>query len=222
MMVVALGSASAAFGQDADNSQAPATNQQPAPGQFTIERVESGWVIAPDVRFTEVNKRTATLAGVYGGWMLEHTVMFGGGVSWIANQSHDFEMVYGGPMVEWLMHGERPISFGVRGLVGGGSATIGGTYGDLFGVPNGGPADVGRDGRHVDHPGGTRPSVSTHVIAREDFFVAEPQALVSFRTARWMRIYAGVGYRFTAGSDFDDRLSGVSGMISIAFGGGGS
>jgi hypothetical protein len=37
-----------------------------------------------------------------------------------------------------------------------------------------------------------------------------------------MHIDAGVGYRFTAGSDFDDRLSGVSGMLSVVFGGGGS
>jgi hypothetical protein len=62
---------------------------------------------------------------------------------------------------------------------------------------------------------------SSLVIAREDFFIAEPQAIVSFRARRWLHIDTGIGYRFIAGAgSLDDRLDGLSGTVSVKFGGG--
>ena len=207
----------------AARAQQGASSSQPAQTPFTVEEIGSGFVIAPDAKFTQVNDRSATLAGVYGGWMLDHTVMFGAGGYWLANGSHDFEMVYGGPVVEWLVNGDRRIGFGVRGLVGGGTSTISGTAGDLFGVSQTQPDGRTSRGGHPGARGDGRLTPSTRVIAHEDFFIAEPQAVVSLRATPWLHIDAGVGYRLIAGANgLDDRLHGATGTISVQFGGGGS
>lgn len=211
----------------------PAAAQQPAsgsaqntPAQGTIGPIESGFLIAPDARITEVNNRSATLVGAYGGWMTEHTVLIGAGGYWLANDARDFEMAYGGPVVEWLVHGERTIAFGARGLVGGGRATLSGTLGDLFGVTTDQAAveSISRDGhrgRPVMTDRGRQLTSSSVVIVRDEFFIAEPQAIVSIRAANWLHVDAGVGYRVIAGAgSLDDRLRGVSGTLSLKFGGG--
>lgn len=196
--------------------------EQAQSSPFTIERVQSGFVIAPDAKITHVNGRTATLAGAYGGWMLEHTIMFGAGGYWLANDSRDLKMMYGGPVVEWLVRGDRRISFGARALAGGGTATLGGTLTELFGVSSDAEAATfGRDRRTIQPRDDRRLTGLSRVIAREEFFVAEPQAVVVVRALDWLHIDAGVGYRIIAGAGrLDDRLGGVSGTVSIVFGGG--
>jgi hypothetical protein len=207
-------------------AQSPtAGTQQTTPTQGTIGPIESGFVIAPDARFTEVNDRSATLVGAYGGWMTEHTVLIGAGGYWLANDARDFEVAYGGPVVEWLVHGDRTVAFGGRGLIGGGRATLGGTLGNLFGVTTDTQAASfsrgGHRGRPVATDTGRRLTRSSFVIVRDDFFIAEPQAILSIRAARWLHVDTGVGYRFIAGAgSLDDRLRGVSGTISVRFGGG--
>ena len=215
MVLPALLPCSAALAQSTDS--APQA-QQPS---FTIERVESGFVIAPDAKFTEVNSRSATLAGVYGGWMLEHTIMFGAGAYWLANDSRDFKMMYAGPVVEWVVRGERRIGFGARALVGGGTATLGGTLSDLYGVSSEAAASIFRDGRRIEPRGDRRVTPTSRVIAREDFFIAEPQGIVTLRALDWLHIDAGVGYRVIAGArGLDDKLRGLSGSVSVVFGAG--
>jgi hypothetical protein len=210
---------------------ATAAAQQPASGapqnppiQGTIGPIESGPLIAPDAKFTQVNDRSATLLGAYGGWMTEHTILIGAGGYWLANDARDLEMAYGGGVVEWLMHGDRTIAFGARGLVGGGSSTLSGTAGDLFGVTTDlSAAQFSRGDRHGrPHVPGNRPiSSSTLVVAHDDFFIAEPQGIVSMRATRWLHFDAGVGYRLIAGAgDRNDRLRGLSGTLSVKFGGG--
>jgi hypothetical protein len=210
---------------------ATAAAQQPAsgatqnpPAEGTIGRIESGPLIAPDAKFTQVNDRSATLLGAYGGWMTEHTILIGAGGYWLANDARDFELAYGGGVVEWLVHGERSIAFGVRGLVGGGSSTLSGTAGDLFDVTTVQSApQFSRGGRHGrPHVPNNQPiSPSTLVVAHDDFFIAEPQGIVSMRATRWLHVDAGVGYRLIAGAgDRNDHLRGLSGTLSIKFGGG--
>jgi hypothetical protein len=212
---------------------AAAAAQQPASGspqnppvQATVSPIESGFLIAPDAKIADVNGRTATLLGGYGGWMTEHTILIGAGGYWLANGDRDFEMAYGGGVVEWLVHGDRAIAFGARGLVGGGSSTLSGTVADLFGATTDQAVSAvfGRDGRHGRSvgPDGRPPLTSSSlVIVHDDFFIAEPQAIVSLRAYHWLHVDAGVGYRLIAGADTrNDRLRGVSGTISVKFGGG--
>jgi hypothetical protein len=213
MVVVPIGAAA--------QQPAGAATQTP-PTQGTIGPIESGFLIAPDAKWTEVNNRSATLIGGYGGWMTEHTVLIGAGGYWLANDARDFEMAYGGAVVDWLVHGDRAIAFGARGLIGGGNATLGGTLGDLFGVrTDQAAASLSRGGHHGRPQDTRRLTSSSLVIAREDYFIAEPQAIVSFRAKRWLHVDTGVGYRFIAGAgSLNDRLDGLSGTLSVKFGGG--
>jgi hypothetical protein len=211
---------------DAAAAQQPAASAaQTTSSQGTMVPIESGFVIAPDARFTDVNDRSATLAGAYGGWMTEHTVLIGGGAYWLANDARDFKMMYAGPVVEWMVRGERRIAFGARGLVGGGRATIGGTVGDLFGVSADQDADTilrnGRGGRSVVGRTDRRLTSTSNVIVRDDFFIVEPQAIISIRATDWLHVDTGVGYRLITGAGpLNDRLRGVSGTLSVKFGGG--
>lgn len=210
-------------------AQSPSTPTQT--GQITIERVEQGFVFAPDARITEVDGRTATLVGGYAGWMTDRTWVVGGAGYWLANQDDDFEMAYGGMVVEYLARSQQRIGFGVRGLVGGGSATLGSTVGEYFGVDG----DIGlpvRDPRHGGasrmlrggrggHGGGAFPiSSDTELLVHEYFFVVEPQASVIVHFTRWARLDLGVGYRLTAGAGaLDEDLRGPSASIAVQFGG---
>jgi hypothetical protein len=205
----------------------PAVAQEPAAGtrtsrpvQGTITPIESGFVIAPDVRLTQVNDRSATLAGVYGGWMTERTILIGAGGYWLANDARDLDMMYFGPVVEWLVRGDRKFAFGARSLVGGGWARIGGTLGELFDVSDAAAISGGRGGRSIAGRSDRRLTRTSQVIVEDDFFIFEPQAVVSLRATRWLHVDVGAGYRVIAGTgELNDRLQGVSGTISVQFGG---
>ena len=216
-LLVVLGVCAPAAAQQEQQQPAAPVQAQP----MTIETIRSGFVIAPDTRFTQVNDRSATLAGVYGGYLLEQTFLVGGAGYWLTNGDHDFGMAYGGAVVGWTFHANRAISFGPRVLVGGGDATISSTYGRILNLPPGtvvGSRDVARFGSSRGNP--VRPPITsdTRVIVSDDFFITEPQANVLWRLNDWMRVDAGVSYRLTAGTEFDDQLRGFAGMVAIRFG----
>jgi len=89
-----------------------------------IERIHSGFLVAPDVKVTEVDKKTSELVGGYAGWVTDDTFFIGGGGYWLANQSHDREMAYGGLVVQWLAHTSNRFGYSAKGLVGAGRATL--------------------------------------------------------------------------------------------------
>ena len=211
----------------AQTADLPAPLAQPAqPGQLSIERVEQGFVFAPDARITEVNGEAATLAGGYVGWMTDRTWLVGAGGYWLANQDTDLKMAYGGIVLQYLARSQERIGFGVRGLVGGGRATLGSTVGEYFGE-----ADAwvrAGDGRHgqasrmlrPDRGGRVPITADTEILVREYFFVVEPQASVIWHFTRWARLDLGVGYRVTAGAGpLDEDLRGPSASVAVQFGG---
>jgi hypothetical protein len=202
----------------------PASAQQASPSAppLQIDRIESGWVVAPDARFTEVNDRFATLAGVYGGWLTDRTLLVGGGAYWLANRDDDFKMQYYGGLARWVVAGRRALGFSAGGFVGFGDATLGRSYGDLF-RPG--------DGHRINEPirfhamrghgdGHTPLTPDTRVRVSDDFFLAEPQLNGVWNITSWMRLDAGVGYRFIGAADvLGDELRGPSGSVAIQFGG---
>jgi hypothetical protein len=194
---------------------------QPSGGPLVIERVKSGFVIAPDYKATEVDGRFGNLVGGYGGVLLVEVLLLGGGGYWLANNHDDLEMAYGGLVVGWLIREDRAVGFGARALVGAGEATLGSEY--TLRVPAGldRPGGSIRFGsRSVSMPGGTT-TIVRQVIFSEAFFVFEPQADVSVRLTEWLRCSAGVGYRVIGSAQgVEDRLRGVTGTVSIRFGGG--
>lgn len=168
---------------------APGSPGSPSSPIVEVARIDDGFAIAPDFRITEVNHETTQFAGFYGGAVLAGQLLIGAGAYWQTNSSTD--MWYTGPVVEWRVFADRPVGITAHGLFGYGEADF--TQAIAFG---------GR--RH----GG-------HFFAREGFFVGEPEVQVIARLTSYMRLHAGVGYRFTSATQ---DLSGVSGSISLQFG----
>ena len=200
----------------------PAVSAQSAPAAqpFRVEPIENGFVVAPDARFTEVNGEFATLAGVYGGWLTDRTLLIGGGGYWLANRDDDFKMQYFGGVVRWNIGGHRRLGVSTGALIGVGDATLARSYGDLFGAaPVGDTSSRFRGGRGSQGFGRVVTS-DTLVRIDDDFFIAEPQVNALWNITRWMRLDAGVGYRIIGASDLlGDELRGVSGSIALQFGG---
>jgi hypothetical protein len=188
--------------------------QDPVPpaSSLRIETIKTRFLVAPDIRFGEVNDRAATLAGFYAGWLNDHTLFIGGGGYWLANRDDDFKVAYGGPIIGLMAHGDRKLAFGARTLVGFGNATLSDTLG----------AFVDEEIRfgNVRNPRGGRAFNASSLVAVEDnFFIIEPQANALWKITDWLGVDAGVGYRLIAGSDLlDDRLRGLSGSIALQFG----
>jgi hypothetical protein len=184
--------------------------------------MHSGFVVAPDVKVTEVDNKTSALAGGYAGWLTDDALFIGGGGYWLANQTSDRKMAYGGLVVQWLARTDRTIGFGAKGLVGGGQATLGSTLPQLLGgpvPPTTRLPDLFNDPRlsrfrnDIDRlfRGG-----DTRVRFREGFFVAEPEVDVVVRLTRQLRLTGGVGYRLIASDDLDDRrLRGATGSVAL-------
>src|SRR4029450_3196196 len=108
----------------------PAAAQTATPvnqGPMIVERMHSGFVVVPDVKVPEVDRTTSALAGGYAGWLTDKTFFIGGGGYWLANQASDRKMAYGGLVLQLLARTDRRVGFGVKGLIGGGRATLGTT-----------------------------------------------------------------------------------------------
>jgi len=187
---------------------------------MVVERVHSGFLAAPDVKVTEVDHTTSALVGGYAGWLTDETFFVGGGGYWLANPDSDRKMAYGGLVLQLLAHSDRRIGFGIKGLIGGGSATLGTTiqpafdFRDLPNLPDLRRLDLDLD-RFLRAPTPTRIRLS------EAFFIAEPEFDVVVRLTRQLRLTGGVGYRLIDAEGRDDhRLSGATGTIGLQIGGG--
>jgi hypothetical protein len=209
----------------AQTTPGPADVSTPSP--LIVEKIENGWLFAPDVRFTDLDGRTGTLAGGYIGRITDRTLTFGGGGYWLTNRDDNFKMAYGGAVVQWMAHADRTIGFGLRALVGGGSATMPRALGDLVAPSLGDLVNVEALNHHRsrDLRFGGRPITSfdptQQVAVNDDFFVVEPQVDVLWNLSPRYRINFGVGYRAVAWAPYlGDQLRGVSGSIAFQVGGG--
>jgi hypothetical protein len=190
-----------------------------APSQLIVEKIENGWLFAPDVRVTDLDGRTGTLAGGYVGRITDRTLTFGGGGYWLTNRDDNFKMAYGGAVVQWMARADRTIGFGMRALVGGGSATMPRALGDLVNVD-----DLNRHNSRNLRFGGRPVSAfdpTQQVAVNDDFFVVEPQLDVLWNLTPRYRINFGVGYRVVGWAPhLGDQLRGVSGSVALQVGGG--
>jgi hypothetical protein len=185
-------------------------------GPMTVEPIHSGFLVAPDFKITEVDRKTSGLVGGYAGWATDDTFFVGAGGYWLANTNrNDPEMAYGGLVVQWLALKSGRVGVGVKGLVGGGEATVS----DNITITPRVPEFRGPDGRVVT----PAPALVQRVRFREGFVIAEPEALLSVRLSSQVRLAAGAGYRFT-GTDRRSigggRLDGATGSLALQIGGG--
>lgn len=206
-VLVAVGARTAAA-----QPTSPGVDQAQRP--LIVERIRNGFVIAPDVKVTEVDDRFATLTGGYAGWVNDDTLLIGGGGYWLANREDGFELAYGGFVTEWLTRRDRRIRFGVRGLAGVGTATLSDEI-DVRTLPS-----FARFGTRSRPTGDPRSFTSTRRFTIQDeFFVFEPNASVLVRMTDRIGLSCGVGYRVIGQAGrLRDRLQGVSGSLALTLG----
>ena len=199
-------------------STAFAQTPSPAPGPLVVEKIHNGWMFSPDLRATDLDGETGALAGGYVGRITDNSWVIGGGGYFLTNRDDDFKLMYFGPVVEWLARTDRRIGFGIRGLVGGGSATLPLPITDVIDPRV--LASSSRSSRRR-HGGLSLVDPTAMVAVRDDFFVAEPQVNLLINLSRGQRVVFGIGYRAVGSAPLlGDALNGVSGSIAYQLGGG--
>jgi hypothetical protein len=187
-----------------------ATGMSVAQSTEELEKIRSGFVAAPEFKFSEMDGESANLLGGHAGWLTDRKLFLGGGAYWLTSGAAGADLAYGGALVEWFAQRNDKFNLSFRGLVGAGTGTLAVDLGDFPG-----PSFQDRRGR------GGRFSHRFPSTARvsEGFFVAEPQAIASFTFTHWMRLSAGAGYRLIgAASGLESRLRGPSASISLQLG----
>ena len=198
------------------SAQAPPPAQPAAPAMI-VEEIQSGWLLAPDVRATDIKGKTGALAGGYLGRITDRSWVIGAGGYMLTNRKDDFKLWYGGPVFEWLIRADRKIGFGVRTLVGVGSGTLSQPLSDFIN-----PRAVVRNDRRG---GGSRSTPrlvnpDATIAVQDDFFVAEPQVNMMVNLTAGQRIVFGLGYRAVGNAPYlGDDLRGLSGSVSFQIGG---
>jgi hypothetical protein len=202
-----------AFASGARAQQPPA----PSTSRLVVEQIHSGWIFAPDVRAADLGGETGALAGGYIGHITDRTWVFGAGGYVLTNRDDDFKMAYGGPVFEWLIRSDRKIGFGVRALVGAGTATLPLPASEFIDprllVASIDPRRGSRSGLRQIDPRAT-------VAVNDDFLIAEPQINVMWSLRAGQRLVFGLGYRAIGHAPYlGDDLQGVSGSIAFQIGG---
>ena len=170
----------------------------------------SGGYGAVTNKFTTIRWEYANLAGIYGGWYVNHQTMIGIGAAASTNNlrvpdrfstdvNTNYTWQYGqfGLVTEYVMNSDKPVHL-VFHLFGGAGFTL-------------------QYPRHEwDHDG--------HKNARDEnwFVVVEPAAQIEVNLFRWMRFSPGVSYRATFGSNGrglnDSDVRGISYNATLKFG----
>ena len=197
-------------------SAAPAQTVPP-PQSLIVEKIPTGFVIAPDFKATEIDDRFGQLAGGYAARVTDDALLIGGAAYWLVNGSDDFRLAYGGLLLGWNAYRTSHVRFGARGLVGVGSATLGRTF---DGIARG--ESLIRFGR-VQAPappfrGAPTPS-TIRMRVSDDFFVFEPQANVAVNLTDQIAVTGAAGYRAVAATDgLRDVLDGPTISLGLQFG----
>jgi hypothetical protein len=206
----------------------PAAAQNSAPsspsqGPIVVDEVRDGFAIAPDIRVTDINHQTGVLVGAYGGWVIDNTLLIGGGGYGLTNTNTG--MGYGGFVIGLMQHTDRPIGFGARALFGFGEGTVTAPYTTVLYPPPPVPTPFSHS---VNPPQGQ--TVTYLASYHEHFFITDPSADVIIRLGPKVRIDAGIGYRLIAGYNYgygygygypstSSLLQGVTGTFSVQIGG---
>lgn len=200
---------------------------------LTAGGVDQGFLIAPDFKFTEVDGEFANLAGAYGGWLIDKKLLLGGGGYYLTTGADDLSMAYGGFVVEYFINPSRLVNFSVKGLVGGGNASVSVFRGNFPRFPDEMPFDInpllqqlgnrfGNQGRGPGFPSDFKfppnfrfPDFETD----ESFFIAEPEVNVILNISERFRLGFGGGYRFIgAAGRLNNRLDGFTANVSLKIG----
>jgi hypothetical protein len=169
-------------------------------------KIEHGGYGGPVVKFSSVNGKLGVLVGGHGGWIINHTLVLGGGGYGLVNDvaantlgplnEEYVDFSYGGFEVEWVMNSDKLVHFSVHALIGGGGVQY---------------RNEGED-------------ITYHNKNNDGFFVLEPGATLDLNMTTWMRFSVGASYRYVNGVDSnsnvtsDQDLTAPSVMLMLRFG----
>ena len=163
---------------------------------------ESGGFGGPVWKLTALDGEFGILSGGRGGWIINHTLVLGGGgystlydlkTGRRSPEGHHLylNMSYGGFEITYINKSDNLIHYTVNSLIGGGRARL--------------EEHNPQDEYDSDH-----------------FYIIEPGVNLEMNVYRWCRICVGVSYRFIMALDMTDLsnsdLSGPSGVITLKFG----
>ena len=169
---------------------------------LTGKGFHSGGFGGPIYMAGRVNGDLGVFTGGRGGWVINHTLVIGGGGYSLAfdietdQQSVNgkplyLDMSYGGFEMEYIHNPDQLVHWTAHMLLGGGHLYL----------------------REHD------PNES---VADDGFIVFQPGVFVEINVAKWFRLGFGVNYRVAMGVDFDgltnNEMSGLAGEIIFKFG----
>jgi len=178
----------------------------------------SGGYGAPEFRFGNVNGNMSLLFGGRGGWVIGNKfVLGGGGYGMTSNNILDnnqllegdstqlkLGMGYGGLMLEYILNPHKAFHLSFPVIIGAGGASVSNKIYDPHNNAN-----------YEDW-------TNYNIVESSGYFIVEPGINVDINVIKFMRISAGVNYRFITGTNLerinDSDLSGVSFNFGIKFG----
>jgi hypothetical protein len=163
--------------------------------------IHNGGYIGPTAKFGEIKDEFALLVGGQGGWIFNHTLMFGGGGYFLVNeidagfedQDVLYRMSYGGMILEYIHKSHKLIHYTSGVLIGGG----------VFGFTE-------NNERRVD-------------MDSDTFFILEPRVDVIINVTPEFRVALGISYMSINGVDeldgiSDSDLNRVAGNLTFKLG----
>lgn len=170
-------------------------------------KITHGGFGGPAVKFAKIKNELGVLAGGYGGWLINHTVMLGAGGFGLSNRikadaviqaatpgkTQYIQFGYGGFMMEYIPQNMKLLHPVFQMLIGGGGINY-----VLF------------------------DDFDQETIDNDHFFVLEGSAGVELNVVKYMRIDLTAGYRFISGVDMpaleNSDFSGGNVSLTLKFG----
>ncbi|HPG37824.1 MAG TPA: hypothetical protein PLP19_07540 [bacterium] len=174
-------------------------------GDFT-----SGGFGGPVVKVSQVNNETAVLMGGRGGWIINHSLILGGGGYGLVNEIEapgvfingrqaNLQFGYGGFEIEYVAHPMELLNYSVYLLIGGGS--VENTIWDN------------------DYDDDEYDDYDSH---QDNIYVVEPAVNVTLNVTSFFRVSGGVSYRYVTGVDIagtsNEELTQPSYNLTFRFG----
>jgi hypothetical protein len=189
-------------------------------------RIQHGGYGAPVIKVTTIDGGSAVLLGGQGAWLINHTFGLGiAGYGMVTERIYNrpdqpnapeyeptatrrLELGYGGLLLSYVNRSDELIHTTVDLLIGGGTIGFAKRYRYADNWDSG---DWDSDDWDHSRSGST-----------DGFFVLEPSLNVEINLVRFMRLDAGMGYRWVSGvSRFgygNADISGVTGTLALKFG----
>ena len=174
-----------------------------------------GWWVSADLAWTKFDRRDVFLGGMSGGIIINHSFAIGlAGYGIMNSQNLKYSGIndtadvylyggYGGLRIEYRINPLKMVNVAFPLLIGGGGLTYS-TWGmdNMFG------------NNHHDN--------SDFSYAWDSFFVIEPGVVIGVNILKFMRMDAGISYRFASGSDLpktsSNLMNNFNASLSLKFG----